>query len=85
MLGLVMAATLLLPALLDQGAISMELMRGGMFDFRRNFLDRLPSGWGDWRFRGHLAWQSMLTMGLLLVAWAATREPRHPELLMWGS
>lgn len=83
-LGLVMAAILLLPALLDQGAISMELMRGGMFDFRRNFLDRLPSGWGDWRFRGHLAWQSMLTMGLLLVAWAATREPRHPELLMWG-
>ncbi|WP_378081895.1 6-pyruvoyl-tetrahydropterin synthase-related protein [Aeromonas bestiarum] len=83
-LGLAMAAALLLPALLDQGAISMELMRGGMFDFRRNFLDRLPSGWGDWRFRGHLAWQSLLTMGLLLLAWAAAREPRHPELLCWG-
>ena len=26
-------------------AISMELMRGGMFDYRRNFLDRLPSAW----------------------------------------
>jgi hypothetical protein len=40
----------------------MELMRGGMFDYRRNFLDRLPSAWEDWRFRGHLAWQSMLTL-----------------------
>lgn len=84
-LGLCMAAALLLPALADQGAISMELMRGGMFDFRRNFLDRLPSGWGDWRFRGHLAWQSLLTLALLLIAWAAAREPRHPELLCWGA
>lgn len=84
-LGLCMGAALLLPALLDQGAISMELMRGGMFDFRRNFLDRLPTGWGDWRFRAHLAWQSVLTTGLLLTAWAASREPRHPELLCWGA
>ena len=85
LLGLCMAAALLLPALLDQGAISMELMRGGMFDFRRNFLDRLPTGLDDWRFRGHLAWQSVLTMGLLLLAWAATREPYHPELICWGA
>jgi hypothetical protein len=84
-LGLCMAATLLLPALADQGAISMELMRGGMFDFRRNFLDRLPSGWEDWRFRSHLAWQSLLTLALLLTAWAAAREPHHPELLCWGA
>ncbi|MBV7413222.1 hypothetical protein [Aeromonas sp. sif2433] len=84
-LGLSMAATLLLPALADQGAISMELMRGGMFDFRRNFLDRLPSGWEDWRFRSHLAWQSLLTLALLLTAWAAAREPHHPELLCWGA
>ncbi|WGY76925.1 hypothetical protein [Aeromonas caviae] len=83
--GLCMAAALLLPALADQGAISMELMRGGMFDYRRNFLDRLPSAWEDWRFRGHLAWQSMLTLVLLLIAWAAAREPRHPELLCWGA
>lgn len=85
LLGLAMAGALLLPALLDQGAISMELMRGGMFDFRRNFLDRLPTGMDDWRFRGHLAWQSVLTMALLLLAWAATREPYHPELLCWGA
>ncbi len=83
--GLCMTAALLLPALADQGAISMELMRGGMFDYRRNFLDRLPSAWEDWRFRGHLAWQSMLTLVLLLIAWAAAREPRHPELLCWGA
>ena len=57
----------------------MELMRGGMFDHRRNFLDRLPSGW-DWRFRGHLAWQSVLTLVPLLIAWAAAQEPRHPEI-----
>lgn len=83
-LGLAMAAALLLPALSDQGAISMELMRGGMFDYRRNFLSGLPTEWGDWRFRTHLAWQSLLTMALLLTAWAAAREPRHPELLCWG-
>ena len=84
-LGLCMAAALLLPALADQGAISMELMRGGMFDFRRNFLNQLPSGWGDWRFRSHLAWQSLLTLALLLTAWAAAREPHHPELRCWGA
>lgn len=84
-LGLCMAGALLLPALSDQGAISMELMRGGMFDYRRNFLDRLPGGWGDWRFRAHLTWQSLLTLALLLTAWAASREPRHPELLCWGA
>jgi hypothetical protein len=83
-LGLCMAAALLLPALADQGGISMELMRGGMFDFKRNFLDRLPTEWGDWRFRAHLGWQSVLTMALLLAAWAAAREPHHPELLCWG-
>ncbi|MGY3901929.1 hypothetical protein ACW5XF_05600 [Aeromonas lusitana] len=84
-LGLCMATALLLPAMTEQGAISMELMRGGMFDFRRNFLDRLPTSLDDWRFRAHLGWQSVLTMGLLLVAWAAAREPYHPELLCWGA
>ncbi|WP_421271891.1 hypothetical protein [Aeromonas taiwanensis] len=84
-LGLCMAAALLLPALADQGAISMEMMRSGMFDYQRNFLDRLPTAWDDWRFRGHLAWLSVLTMALLLLAWAAAREPRHPELLCWGA
>ncbi|MGL5129607.1 MAG: hypothetical protein ACRC7D_15995 [Aeromonas popoffii] len=82
--GLAMASLLLLPALLDQGGISMEQMRTGMFEFQRNFLDRLPENQEDWRFRGHLAWQSCLTLALLLVAWAAAREPRHPELLIWG-
>ena len=82
--GLAMASLLLLPALLDQGGISMEQMRSGMFEFQRNFLDRLPEGINDWRFRGHLAWLTLLTLALLLVAWTATREPRHPELLIWG-
>lgn len=82
--GLVMASLLLLPALLDQGGISMGQMRIGMFEFHRNFLDRLPESSSDWRFRGHLAWLTLLTLVLLLVAWAAAREPRHPELLIWG-
>lgn len=82
--GLAMASLLLLPALLDQGGISMEQMRTGMFEFQRNFLDRLPQSRDDWRFRGHLAWLTLLTLALLLVAWAAAREPRHPELLLWG-
>lgn len=82
--GLMMASLLLLPALLDQGGISMAQMRTGMFEFHRNFLDRLPEGRDDWRFRGHLAWLTLLTLALLLVAWAAAREPRHPELLIWG-
>ena len=69
--GLVMASLLLLPALLDQGGISMGQMRIGMFEFHRNFLDHLP-------------WLTLLTLVLLLVAWAAAREPRHPELLIWG-
>lgn len=83
--GLVMASLLLLPALLDQGGISMDQMRIGMFEFHRNFLDRLPETSSDWRFRGHLAWLTLLTLVLLLVAWAAAREPRHPELLIWGT
>ncbi|HEH9425611.1 TPA: hypothetical protein SIA32_000786 [Aeromonas sobria] len=83
--GLVMASLLLLPALLDQGGISMGQMRIGMFEFHRNFLDRLPESSSDWRFRGHLAWLTLLTLVLLLVAWAAAREPRHPELLIWGT
>ncbi|MFQ2012274.1 hypothetical protein ACK336_03425 [Aeromonas veronii] len=82
--GLAMASLLLLPALLDQGGISMEQMRTGMFEFQRNFLDRLPQSRDDWRFRGYLAWLTLLTLALLLVAWAAAREPRHPELLLWG-
>lgn len=82
--GLAMAGLLLLPALLDQGGISMEQMRTGMFEFQRNFLDRLPQSRDDWRFRGHLAWQTLLTLALLLVAWAAAREPRHPEQRFWG-
>ncbi|MGY3893774.1 hypothetical protein [Aeromonas enterica] len=82
--GLAMASLLLLPALLDQGAISMEQMRTGIFEFQRNFLDRLPQSLDDWRFRGHLTWLSMLTLVLLLVAWAATRAPHHPELQSWG-
>ncbi len=82
--GLVMASLLLLPALLEQGGISMDQMRIGMFEFHRNFLDRLPESSSDWRFRGHLAWLTLLTLVLLLVAWAAAREPRHPELLIWG-
>ncbi|TNH80153.1 6-pyruvoyl-tetrahydropterin synthase-related protein [Aeromonas sobria] len=82
--GLAMASLLLLPALLDQGGISMDQMRIGMFEFHRNFLDRLPETSSDWRFRGHLAWLALLTLVLLLVAWAAAREPRHPELLIWG-
>ncbi|WP_068978481.1 hypothetical protein [Aeromonas sp. EERV15] len=82
--GLAMAS-LLLPALLDQGGISMGQMRIGMFEFHRNFLDRLPESSSDWRFRGHLAWLTLLTLVLLLVAWAAAREPRHPELLIWGT
>ncbi|WP_148611302.1 glycosyltransferase family protein [Aeromonas sobria] len=82
--GLAMAS-LLLPALLDQGGISMDQMRIGMFEFHRNFLDRLPETSSDWRFRGHLAWLTLLTLVLLLVAWAAAREPRHPELLIWGT
>ncbi|ATL92273.1 hypothetical protein CK911_05230 [Aeromonas sp. CU5] len=81
--GLAMAS-LLLPALLDQGGISMDQMRIGMFEFHRNFLDRLPETSSDWRFRGHLAWLTLLTLVLLLVAWATAREPRHPELLIWG-
>ncbi|ELM3615024.1 hypothetical protein RYR54_000621 [Aeromonas sobria] len=83
--GLAMASLLLLPALLDQGGISMDQMRIGMFEFHRNFLDRLPETNSDWRFRGHLAWLTLLTLVLLLVAWAAAREPRHPELLIWGT
>ena len=83
--GLAMASLLLLPALLDQGGISMDQMRIGMFEFHRNFLDRLPETSSDWRFRGHLAWLTLLTLVLLLVAWAAAREPRHPELLIWGT
>ncbi|HEH9430451.1 TPA: hypothetical protein SIA29_001263 [Aeromonas sobria] len=83
--GLTMASLLLLPALLDQGGISMDQMRIGMFEFHRNFLDRLPETSSDWRFRGHLAWLALLTLVLLLVAWAAAREPRHPELLIWGT
>ncbi|MGL5089515.1 MAG: hypothetical protein ACRC8B_00955 [Aeromonas sobria] len=83
--GLSMASLLLLPALLDQGGISMDQMRIGMFEFHRNFLDRLPETSSDWRFRGHLAWLTLLTLVLLLVAWAAAREPRHPELLIWGT
>lgn len=83
--GLTMASLLLLPALLDQGGISMDQMRIGMFEFHRNFLDRLPETSSDWRFRGHLAWLTLLTLVLLLVAWAAAREPRHPELLIWGT
>lgn len=83
--GLAMASLLLLPALLDQGGISMDQMRIGMFEFQRNFLDRLPESSSDWRFRGHLAWLTLLTLVLLLVAWAAAREPRHPELLIWGT
>lgn len=83
--GLVIASLLLLPALLDQGGISMDQMRIGMFEFHRNFLDRLPETSSDWRFRGHLAWLTLLTLVLLLVAWAAAREPRHPELLIWGT
>ncbi|TNJ15238.1 hypothetical protein CF111_20200 [Aeromonas sobria] len=83
--GLAMASLLLLPALLDQGGISMDQMRIGMFEFHRNFLDRLPETSSDWRFRGHLAWLTLLTLILLLVAWAAAREPRHPELLIWGT
>ena len=82
--GLAMASLLLLPALLDQGGISMDQMRIGMFEFHRNFLDRLPETSSDWRFRGHLAWLTLLTLVLLLVAWATAREPRHPELLIWG-
>lgn len=31
-----------------------------------------------------VAWLTLLTLVLLLVAWAAAREPRHPELLIWG-
>jgi hypothetical protein len=84
MLGMGMAAMLLFPALLDQGAISMELMRGGIFDFRRNFLDRLPSGWHDWYFRGQLAWLTILTLGLLLLAWAGAADPRRTSLQCWG-
>ncbi|TNI88626.1 6-pyruvoyl-tetrahydropterin synthase-related protein [Aeromonas sobria] len=83
--GLAMASLLLLPALLDQGGISIDQMRIGMFEFHRNFLDRLPETSSDWRFRGHLAWLTLLTLVLLLVAWAAAREPRHPELLIWGT
>ncbi|MCX7129886.1 6-pyruvoyl-tetrahydropterin synthase-related protein [Aeromonas sp.] len=83
--GLAMASLLLLPALLDQGGISMDQMRIGMFEFHRNFLDRLPETSSDWRFRGHLAWLTLLTLVLLLGAWAAAREPRHPELLIWGT
>ena len=83
--GLAMASLLLLPALLDQGGISMDQMRIGMFEFHRNFLDRLPETSSDWRFRGHLAWLTLLTLVLLLVAWAAAREPLHPELLIWGT
>lgn len=83
--GLAMASLLLLPALLDQGGISMDQMRIGMFEFHRNFLDRLPESSSDWRFRGHLAWLTLLSLVLLLVAWAAAREPRHPELLIWGT
>lgn len=82
--GLAMAGLLLLPAILDQGGISMEQMRTGMFEFQRNFLDRLPQSPEDWRFRGHLAWLTLLTLALLLIAWAAARVPRHPELLFWG-
>lgn len=82
--GLAMASLLLLPALLDQGGISMEQMRTGIFEFQRNFLDRLPQSLDDWRFRGHLTWLTILTLALLLVAWAATREPHHPELRRWG-
>lgn len=84
LLGLAMAALLLAPALLDQGAISMDEMQRGMFDFRRNFLDRLPLAFDDWRFRGQLALLTLLTLFTLLLAWAGAKEPRHPELPLWG-
>ncbi|WP_368164363.1 6-pyruvoyl-tetrahydropterin synthase-related protein [Aeromonas sp. R6-2] len=84
LLGLAMAALLLAPALLDQGGISMAEMQRGMFDFRRNFLDRLPTAFDDWRFRGQLALFTLLTLFTLLLAWAGAREPRHPELPLWG-
>ncbi|MFM4704593.1 hypothetical protein [Aeromonas bivalvium] len=85
LLGLAMAAILLLPALADQGAITMEQMRGGMFDFRRNFLDRLPQGLDDWRFRGHLGWFTLLTLALLLVAWRGARGYCQPDITCWGA
>lgn len=84
-LGLCMAGALLLPALADQDAISMELMRSGMFDFRRNFLDRLPQGLDDWRFRGHLGWFTLLTLALLLVAWGSARGRSQAEISCWGA
>ena len=37
-----------------------------MFEFQRNFIDRLPQSRDDWRFRGHLTWLTLLTLALLL-------------------
>ena len=62
----------------------MELMRAACSTITGATFDRLPSARETGVLGGHLAGRACRPWPRYFIAWAAAREPRHPELLCWG-